>query len=344
MTMARCHLVDSSVTRWYHCISRCVRQAHLLKGGLLDRKAWLENRLEELTRIFAISVGGFSVMDNHLHVFVRLDPSVAAGWSDDDVVRRWDRLFPRRLKPGQSPGLADDRFQQRLKDPAWVARARERLQSISWFNKCLKEPLSRLVNKEENAKGAFFDGRFKSIAILDDEALLAVCAYIDLNPVAAGIAEVPETSEHTSIKLRVEHAMDQGKLAQLEAAKDGSVAGSLAAAGVEEAHWLCPIEDRRRWESSREGMLEGFSLGSYFLLVDHTARLFRDGKAAISAELAGIFERLGSNAEDWRIRMAKLRQVGLFGRFFAATRERLREAAKRLRVRHLTNLAGCSVR
>ncbi len=43
------------------------------------------------------------------------------------------------------------------------------------------------------------------MAVLDEEALLAVCAYIDLNPVAAGIAEVPETSEHTSIKERVEH-------------------------------------------------------------------------------------------------------------------------------------------
>jgi len=80
-----------------------------------------------------------------------------------------------------------------------VATARERLQSSSWLMKCLKEPLSRLANREDKARGAFFEGRFKSVAILDDESLLAVCAYIDLNPVAAGIAEVPETSEYTSI-------------------------------------------------------------------------------------------------------------------------------------------------
>ena len=58
--------------------------------------------------------------------------------------------------------------------------------------KCLKEPLSRLANREEQTRGAFFEGRFKSVAILDEESLLATCAYIDLNPVAAGIAEVPE--------------------------------------------------------------------------------------------------------------------------------------------------------
>ena len=71
--------------------------------------------------------------------------------------------------------------------------------------KCLKEPLSRLANREEKTGGAFFEGRFKSVAILDEEALLATCVYIDLNPVAAGIAEVPEASAHTSIKQRVKH-------------------------------------------------------------------------------------------------------------------------------------------
>jgi hypothetical protein len=68
MTMARTHLVDVSVTRWYHCITRCVRRAFLLGEveGPLDRKEWIEQRLEELAEIFALSVGGFSVMDNYL--------------------------------------------------------------------------------------------------------------------------------------------------------------------------------------------------------------------------------------------------------------------------------------
>ena len=74
-------------------------------------------------------------------------------------------------------------------------------------------------------------------------------------------------------------------------------------------------------------MLEGFSLGSYLLLVDYTGRLFRDGKAVISAELAGILERLGSSAESWWARIEKLSKGRLLGRFFAASRERLREVA-----------------
>ena len=94
MTIARAHLVDPAVTRWYHCVTRCVRRAFLLGEGPSDRKVWIENRLRELAEIFGVAVGGFSVLDNHLHVLVRLDPEVAQGWSDEEVVRRWGRLFP----------------------------------------------------------------------------------------------------------------------------------------------------------------------------------------------------------------------------------------------------------
>jgi putative transposase len=63
MAIARAKLVDVSVARWYHCISRCVRTAFLLGEGDDDRREWLENRLEELADIFAVAVGGFSMMD-----------------------------------------------------------------------------------------------------------------------------------------------------------------------------------------------------------------------------------------------------------------------------------------
>jgi hypothetical protein len=96
MTIARAHLVDVAVTRWYHCVARCVRRAFLIGAGDFDRKLWIDDRVKELGEIFAVSVGGFSVKDNHLHVLVRLDPDVAQGWSDEEVVRRWGRLLPPR--------------------------------------------------------------------------------------------------------------------------------------------------------------------------------------------------------------------------------------------------------
>jgi hypothetical protein len=90
-------------------------------------------------------------------------------------------------------------------------------------------------------------------------------------------------------------------------------------------------------------MLEGFSLGSYVRLVDYTGRLFRKGKAALSREVAEIPQRLGTAADTWQARLEALRRGWLFGRFFAASRERLREVGERLKLRRVPNLGGCAV-
>jgi hypothetical protein len=65
----------------------------------------------------------------------------------------------------------------------------------------------------------------------------------------------------------LDHVEEEGKTIQLEAAKDARVAGSQAVAGVEESLWLCPIEDRRGLDSTRELTVQDFPLGSYVKLV-----------------------------------------------------------------------------
>ena len=77
-----------------------------------------------------MAVAGFAILDNHLHLLVRLDPDVARGWSDEDVVRRWGRLFPPRDRARQVAPVSEEWVQARLKDARWVATARERLQSL----------------------------------------------------------------------------------------------------------------------------------------------------------------------------------------------------------------------
>jgi len=90
--------------------------------------------------------------------------------------------------------------------------------------------------------------------------------------------------------------------------------------------------------SLRDGIVEGFTIDLYLLLADYASRVVRKGKAAVSRELAGIFERLQSSAEIWSQRIKRLHGKTWVGRFLSASRDRLRELAGKL-ARHLTNIA-----
>jgi hypothetical protein len=104
-------------------------------------------------------------------------------------------------------------------------------------------------------------------------------------------------------------------------ASEAGVAGSNAAAGLEESHGLCPIEDRRRIDSTPEGMLDGFSLGNYLIMVDYTWRLVREGKATIWRAVVKMLEQIDTTTKSGQALVQKLSRGRLLGRFFAASRQ-----------------------
>jgi hypothetical protein len=346
MTLPRCKAVQTSITRWYHCISRCAQGLRLLEApdgnSPNPYMLWHDQRLKTLTSIFAIGVAGHAVLDSHLHHLVRIDPHIAKDWQAEEVARRWFLIYPPRdTKRKLLTGAAlRKRIKEVARDAAWIAKMRRRLYSVSWFMKCLKEPLSRMINQDRNSFGTIFAGRFKSIAILDQASLTAVCVYIDLNPFAAGIGELPETFPHTSLYQRIEHARKLGRIADLAAARQGSIQGSKICSGMEDALWLVPVEDRRKLDCPREGMFEGLSLGSYLLLLDYTSRLMRTGKASVPAGVADIFDRLQVSPETWAAQMQGLSKKRQCGVFLAASRERLREVSRELGVSRVANICG----
>ena len=86
---------------------------------------------------------------------------------------------------------------------------RKRLCDLSWFMKCLDEYVARRANAEDGVKGRFWEGRFKCQLLADERALAAAMAYVDLNPVRAGIAKNVERSDHTSVQARAESLREQ---------------------------------------------------------------------------------------------------------------------------------------
>jgi hypothetical protein len=254
--------------------------------------------------IFAVECGGFSLMDNHLHLLLRLDPRKARSWSAEGVSRRWLTLFPLRDVTGQAIEVSDDRVAIFAAKPAWVEEMRRRLADLGWFMKCLKEPLARLANKEDGCSGAFWEGRYKSIAILDEESLLATAAYIDLNPVAAGVASTPEETAHTSLRARLSHCEDCGTVESLRDDRSALTRDPAQEAGL----WLLPIDDHRSHGGTRPGLHEGLTLSCYLRMVDASGRMIRAGEASLEADLAPIFERLKLNRSSIESTVARLFQ------------------------------------
>ena len=209
MTRPRNQLVSLADTPYYHVVSRCVRRAYLcgtdpLTGqNYAHRRQWIENRIRILSSLFAIDICAYAVMSNHIHLAVKLCPKELDGLTDADIVERWTSLFKgpllvQRWRAGEVLGSAE---LQAVSE--YINGFRSKLGDLSWFMKCLNEPIARLANKEDKCTGHFWESRFKSQALLTEEALLSCMAYIDLNPVRAKMAITPEESNYTSIKERI---------------------------------------------------------------------------------------------------------------------------------------------
>lgn len=217
MTYPRSHLVDTEGGA-YHVCSRCVRRAFLCgvdrETGLdfEHRRGWLENRMLELADIFAVDLFGYAVMSNHYHMVLQIHPDRTRGWSDERIADKWLELFPRAADSKLSEQIRQNAKTEILLNPDRVAILRERLSSLSWFMRCLNEPLARLANREDGCKGRFWEGRFKSQRLLDETAVLAALVYVDLNPIRAGIATDIEGSDHTSIQRRCRNSSNEGQL------------------------------------------------------------------------------------------------------------------------------------
>lgn len=282
MPKPRKQQVSLDATPYYHCTSRCVRRAYLcgfdkLTGQSYEhRKQWVEDRILFLAEYFCIDVCAYAVMSNHHHLVLHINADENKKLTQMEVCQRWHKLYKgtqltkKYLHGDDLNNIEWQAVQEKLK--VW----RLELQNISRFMWALNESIARKANTEDKCSGRFWESRFKSQALLDEKALLACMAYVDLNPVRANIATTPETSDHTSIKRRVISLKEKKEHTQL-------------------AHFI-----GNQPKSITQGL--PFQLNEYIELIDITGRIIREDKPGyISQKLPPILTRLNINTNQWLI-------------------------------------------
>ncbi len=212
MATPRSLLVDPIAPLYYHITSRCVQRAWLLGPDPLTgedfshRRKWVINRIKHLGRFFAIEIAAYAIMSNHFHLVLFFDPGASSRWTDEEVARRWVDAFPTLVEGSIDLGMQELRYQVILEDPSLLAATRRKLGDLSCFMKHLKQPISWRANQEAGTDGNFWANRFYSGALLDEDAVLAAMAYVDLNPVRAKIARNIEECQDTSVFERMKDA------------------------------------------------------------------------------------------------------------------------------------------
>jgi len=279
--------VSLDATPYYHCVSRCVRRAFLCGEDMVSgqsyehRRQWIEDKLLDLAAIFALDICAYAIMSNHYHAVLYVDKSSAENWCRDDIIDRWHKLFAghllsQRYIRGEKLGKVE-----LTKLDESVALWRDRLMDISWFMRVLNESIARQANIEDNCTGRFWEGRFKSQALLDEAALVACMAYVDLNPIRANMAKTPETSDHTSIQQRISRAINAYQPNHPH----------------QQACTLMPFAGY-----PKEAMPKGlpFRLTDYLELVDWTGRILREDKrGSIADNTQSILVRLNMENKHW---------------------------------------------
>lgn len=284
MTTARSDQIDLNATPYYHCMTRCVRRSYLCGfdsttgKDYSHRKPWIVSRIKQLASVFAIHICAYAVMSNHYHLVLYVNDSLALQWSEDEVLQRWAQIFPNDAK--SLSGYSHKEAKQKL--TLW----RHRLMDISWYMRCLNEKIARASNKEDETKGRFWEGRFKSQALLDEGAILSAMAYVDLNPIRAKMANTLETSDFTSIQDRLQILKTQLK-------------GPKKIDNSQQPKHLMPFNNKK-YQSTKKLPSIDFKLSDYLELVDSTGRVLHEGKrGAIPQKLTPILIKLQLNPKEW---------------------------------------------
>ena len=210
----------------YHCISRVV-----------DRRFVFEDAEREHFRMFMRMQENFSgcrvlsycIMSNHFHILLEVPPMPEGGISDELLLKRLFATNPEAFVAVVAKELAEARSQGREE---WVAeihnRFTYRMHNLSEFMKTLLQRFTRWFNRTHKRSGTLWEERYKSVIVESGVAARTVAAYIDLNPVRAGMNSDPAEYRWSSYG----EAVGGGPKGNGKKAREGLVRACMSDSGV----------------------------------------------------------------------------------------------------------------
>ena len=174
---------------YYHCMTRIIERRHIF--GHPEKQRFL-TLMRNLAAFSGLEVLTYCLLDNHAHVLVHVPERREL--SDQELLDRLRYLHTRQQVELIALQLQD--FRREGQDQAaesLKARFTYRMYDISEFFKALKQRFSQFYNTREGRSGPLWEQRFKSILVeRSEQALSTMAAYIDLNPVRAGLVSDPK--------------------------------------------------------------------------------------------------------------------------------------------------------
>lgn len=178
----------------YHVMSRTALDGFVL-GDV--EKEYLLKLIKRLSSVYFAEIMGFCIMGNHFHLVVKMHPGNQ--YSEGEIKDRYEHYYG----DGKEPG------------PGQIPALRDKWESLSEFIKDIKQSFSRFYNRQYNRRGFFWGERFKSVIVENGETLINCLAYVDLNPVRAGIVEKPEDYRWCSLGYHVQ-SDNEGRFLSLD--------------------------------------------------------------------------------------------------------------------------------
>ena len=174
----------------YHCMSRTVNGAALFERR---EKEVLRKIIHQIADFSGVDVLTYCLMNNHFHVLVKIPEP--ADLSDRELMRRYRVLYPKPTLYQTATARLMEVALQKNDEEAEAIRKKllARMGDVSAFMKTLKQRFSTWFNKTHERYGPLWSDRFKSVLVEGKgNALQTMAAYIDLNPVRAGVVEDPK--------------------------------------------------------------------------------------------------------------------------------------------------------